>query len=102
MAPSYHYRLEVPNGYAQAVRAAIEESATISAQTDGSIASRQGDVTLLSVVSGRLDSLVGLKAWSDAHTLEHLTLINAAGTPFGVRDTDAASLRSSVAAHPEQ
>ena len=101
MSASYHYRVEVATGYADEVRALVERLATVASHNDGSIAAHGNDTTVLAVVADGFDGLPGLKTWADAHRAEALNLITAVGTPLAVRDTDAASLRSSVEAHPE-
>ena len=101
MSASYHYRVEVATGYADEVRALVERFATIVSQNDGSIAADGNDTTVLGVVADGFDGLPGMKTWADAHRAEALNLITAAGTPLAVRDTDAASLRSSVESRPE-
>jgi hypothetical protein len=53
------------------------------------------------VIGSLVGGLFGLKAWADSHPAEQLSLITAVGTPMIVRDTDLASLRSSVETHPE-
>jgi hypothetical protein len=101
MSASYHYRVEVATGYAQEVRALIERRASVASQNDGSIAADGNDTTVLGVVADGFEGLLELKTWGDAHRAEHLTLVTATGTPLAVRDTDLASLRSSVESHPE-
>jgi hypothetical protein len=75
--------------------------ATVVSHNDGSIAADGNDTTVLGVVADDFDGLAGMKTWADAHRAEALSLITAAGTPLAVRDTDAASLRSSVESRPE-
>jgi hypothetical protein len=101
MSPSYHYRIRVATGYAQAVRGLIEVFDSVATQNDGSIALDGNDLTLLGVVADGFDSLPGLKLWADAHPQEELDLVTAVGTTLAVRETDAASLRSAVQTHPE-
>ena len=46
-----------------------------------------------------LESLANLKRWVDSHPGEDLTVITMVGTPLSMRETDFASLKSSVMAH---
>jgi hypothetical protein len=101
MGASYHYRVEVATGYAEEVRSVIEVHASVASHNDGSIAAHGNDTTVLAVVADGFEGLFGLKAWADSHRAEQLNLITAVGTPMIVRDTDLASLRSSVETHPE-
>jgi hypothetical protein len=101
MNASYHYRVAVATGYANEVRALIEAHASVASHNDGSIAADGNDTTVLAVIADGFGVLPGLKTWADAHRAELLTLVTATGTPLTVRDTDLASLRASVEAHPE-
>jgi len=96
----YHYKIEVPSGFAEEVRSVVEPPDTVAAQVDGSLLHETDDVTLLSVFSSQLESLDRLKAWSDAHPeVPELTVITMVGTPLPVVETELASLRSAVQAH---
>ena len=96
----YHYRVEVPTGYAQEVRDVIEPPDAVANMADGSKLHHTNDVTFLTVHSSQLESLVKLKAWSDAHPdVPELTVITAVGTPLPVVETELESLQSAVQAH---
>jgi hypothetical protein len=96
----YHYKIEVPSGFAEEVRAVVEPPDAVTAQVDGSLLHETDDMTLLSVFSSQLESLDKLKAWSDAHPeVPELTVITMVGTPLPVVETELASLRSAVQAH---
>jgi hypothetical protein len=95
----YRYRVEVPTGYVAEVRDLIEPPDIVDAQVDGSIFTRDDDVTLVTVQSASLESLAGLKSWVDAHPEADLTVITMEGTPLGLRETDFESLKGSVMAH---
>jgi hypothetical protein len=95
----YRYRVEVPTGYASEVRDLIEPPDLVEAQIDGSIFTRNDDVTLVTVQSAALESLANLKAWVDAHPGEDLTIVTMVGTPLPMREIDYESLKTSVMAH---
>jgi hypothetical protein len=95
----YRYRVEVPTGYVSEVRDLIEPPDLVDAQVDGSIFTRDDDVTLVTVQSASLESLANLKGWVDAHPGEDLTVITMVGTPLSIREIDFESLRTSVMAH---
>lgn len=97
---AYHYRVEVPTGYVDEIRAAIEPPDAVSNQADGARLHHSDDVTLLTVFSGQLESLTSLKAWSDAHPeVPELTVVTMVGTPLPVHSTELESLRSAVMSH---
>jgi hypothetical protein len=95
----YRYRVEVPTGFVTEIRDLIEPPDIVDAQVDGSIFTRDDDVTLVTVQSAVLESLANLKAWVDAHPGEDLAVITMVGTPLSIRETDFASLKTSVMAH---
>ena len=95
----YRYRVEVPTGYVTEIRDLIEPPDIVDAQVDGAIYTKNDDMTLVTVQSGSLESLANLKAWVDAHDDEDLTIITMVGTPLPMRETDFASLKTSVMAH---
>jgi hypothetical protein len=96
----YHYRVEVPTGYAEEVRDVIEPPDAVANMVDGSKLHHTNDVSLLNVFSSQLESLTKLKAWSDAHPeVPELTVITMVGTPLPVPETELESLRSAVQSH---
>ena len=96
----YHYKVEVPSGFAEDVRQVIEPPDAVEAQVDGSFLHETDDMTLLTVFSSQLESLEKLKAWSDAHPeVPELTVITMVGTPLPVQETELESLRSAVQSH---
>lgn len=96
----YHYRVEVPTGYAEEVVHVIEPPDAVAAIVDGSIIHHTNDMTLLTVHSGQLESLPKLKAWSEAHPdVPELTVITMVGTPLPLIETELESLRSAVMSH---
>ena len=96
----YHYRVEVPTGYAEEVHQIIEPPDAVANVADGSKMHHTNDVTMLTVFSGQLESLGRLKAWSDAHPeVPELTVITMVGTPLPVIETELASLESAVRSH---
>jgi len=95
----YRYRVEVPTGFVAEIRDLIEPPDIVDAQVDGSIFTRDDDMTLVTVQSASLESLTNLKAWVDAHPGEDLVVITMVGTPLSMREIDYESLKTSVMAH---
>jgi hypothetical protein len=96
----YHYRVEVPTGYAEEVREVIEPPDAVANMADGSKLHHTNDVTMLTVFSSQLESLEKLKAWADAHPdVPELTVITMVGTPLPVMETELESLVSAVQSH---
>ncbi len=95
----YRYRVEVPTGYVTEIRDLIEPPDLVDAQVDGSIFTRDNDMTLLTVQSAALESLANLKRWVDANPGEDLAVVTMVGTPLSIRETDFESLKTSVMAH---
>ena len=95
----YRYRVELPSGYVPEVRDLIEPPDIVDAQVDGSIFTRDNDMTLLTVQSAALESLPSLKRWVDEHPDEDLVIITMVGTPLSMREMDFDSIKTSVMAH---
>lgn len=95
----YRYRVEVPTGYVTEVRELIEPPDIVDAQVDGSIFTRDNDMTLLTVQSSALESLANLGAFLERHPDEDLLVITMVGTPLSMREIDFESVKSSVMAH---